>query len=254
MFKLKDPDEIGCIRSERNPSSDSQMNRSDVCPGPECSAFLECLEEMLWYVSRKLEIAKKLERLEPRNDNGRTKAKIADILGHIEYLSMRGPLKFASDEISGITKLRNETTEIRNRQKEAYSKTGDDLNSVKHPRILVVDDESVIRELISEILKPSGFIVETAPNGLIALKLLNMGHHDLVLVDLKMPGIDGLDFIRRAKENHPDTEFAIVTGYASLESAVDAINLGVSAYLHKPLSSADELISMVKRVLKVKQN
>ena len=119
--------------------------------------------------------------------------------------------------------------------------------------ILYIDDELIVRQSLSKYLEQRGFLVLQAENGEAGLEIFGNERPTVVLVDLKMPGIDGLEFIRRAKENHPDTEFAIVTGYASLESAVDAINLGVSAYLHKPLSSADELISMVKRVLKVEQ-
>ncbi len=249
MAEVKGPEEIGCSRSGRLNSSNSQATEKDVCLGPECSAFLECLEETLWYVDRRLETARRLEKPESENDREEANRKIAEILGNIEYLSMRGPLKFADEDISGVAELKSETTSIRKKQKEMNSEIEDEKDGEKPRRVLVVDDEIAIRELMSEILQPYGFTVETAPNGLIALKLLNMGHHDLALVDLKMPGIDGLEFIKKAKENHPDTEFVIVTGYASLESAIDAVNLGVSAYLQKPLSSANELISTVKQVL-----
>ncbi len=252
MIAVRDPEQIGCRRFGRFPPSSDYVNGKDVCPGPECSAFLECLEETLWYLNRKLADAKKLEAAsETEAERREASGKIAEILGNIEYLSMQGPLKFADEGASGLAELRNETEEIRNRLREMYSEAEGSTEGVKPKKVLVVDDESSIRELVSEILESQGFDVETAPNGLVALQFLNRGNHDLALVDLRMPGVDGIEFIKRAKENHPDTEFVILTGYASLESAIDAVNLGVSAYMQKPLLSPDELISTVKRVLKM---
>ena len=87
MAEVKNPEEIGCSRSGRLNSSDSQATKRDVCLGPECSAFLECLEETLWYVDRKLEIARKLENPESESYREEANRKIAEILGNIEMLT-----------------------------------------------------------------------------------------------------------------------------------------------------------------------
>lgn len=102
------------------------------------------------------------------------------------------------------------------------------------PRILVVDDESSIRELLSKTLALAEYDVETAPDGRGGLERLRLGHYDLLIADLKMPGMDGLTLIREAKRLRADLPVIIITGFSTESSAIDAVNLGVAGYLTKP--------------------
>ena len=102
------------------------------------------------------------------------------------------------------------------------------------PRMLVVDDESSIRELLPKTLALAEYDVDTAPDGRAALERLRLGHYDLLIADLKMPGIDGLTLIREAKRLKADLPVIIITGFSTESSAIEAVNLGVAGYLTKP--------------------
>lgn len=102
------------------------------------------------------------------------------------------------------------------------------------PRILVVDDEAVIRDLLSKTLALAEYDVDLAPDGRHALERLRIIPYDLVITDLKMPGIDGLSVIREARRLKADIPVIIITGFSSEASAIEAVNLGVSGYLTKP--------------------
>ncbi len=102
------------------------------------------------------------------------------------------------------------------------------------PRILVVDDEASIRELLSKTLALAEYEVHVAPDGPSALERLRLAPYDLLITDLKMPGMDGLTLIREARRLKPDLPVIIITGYSTEASAIEAINLGVSGYLTKP--------------------
>lgn len=102
------------------------------------------------------------------------------------------------------------------------------------PRVLVVDDEASIRELLSKTLALAEYDVETAPDGRSAIERLRLGSYDLLIADLKMPGLDGLAVIREAKRLRADLPVIIITGYSTESSAIEAVNLGVSGYLTKP--------------------
>ncbi len=102
------------------------------------------------------------------------------------------------------------------------------------PRVLVVDDESSIRELLAKTLALAEYDVDTAPDGRAALERLRLGHYDLLIADLKMPGMDGLTLIREAKRLKADIPVIIITGFSTESSAIEAVNLGVAGYLTKP--------------------
>lgn len=102
------------------------------------------------------------------------------------------------------------------------------------PRVLVVDDESSIRELLSKTLALAEYEVDTAQDGRAAIERLRLGHYDLLIADLKMPGLDGLSLIREAKRLKGDLPVIIITGYSTESSAIEAVNLGVAGYLTKP--------------------
>jgi excisionase family DNA binding protein len=106
--------------------------------------------------------------------------------------------------------------------------------TVERPRVLVVDDEASIRELLSKTLALAEYEVDTAPDGRAAVERLRLGHYDLLIADLKMPGLDGLSLIREAKRLNADIPVIIITGFSTEASAIEAVNLGVSGYLTKP--------------------
>lgn len=102
------------------------------------------------------------------------------------------------------------------------------------PRILVVDDEENIRELLLKTLALAEYEVDVAPDGRTAVDRMRMIQYDLLITDLRMPGVDGLTVIREARRLKADIPIIILTGYSSEASAIEAINLGVQGYLTKP--------------------
>ena len=101
-------------------------------------------------------------------------------------------------------------------------------------RILVVDDEESIRQVARNFLESQGFQVEEAEDGLAGLKKIQESHYDLLLSDIKMPKIDGLELVRRAQQTNPHLISILMTGYASLDSARVALQEGVYDYILKP--------------------
>jgi excisionase family DNA binding protein len=102
------------------------------------------------------------------------------------------------------------------------------------PRVLVVDDEASIRDLLAKTLALAEYDVDLAPDGRAALERLRIIPYDLLITDLKMPGVDGLTVIKEARRLKPDIPVIIITGFSTEASAIEAVNLGVSGYLTKP--------------------
>jgi excisionase family DNA binding protein len=102
------------------------------------------------------------------------------------------------------------------------------------PRVLIVDDEATIRDLLSKTLALAEYDVDLAPDGRAALERLRIIPYDLLITDLKMPGVDGLTVIREARRLKADLPVIIITGFSNEASAIEAVNLGVSGYLTKP--------------------
>ena len=123
---------------------------------------------------------------------------------------------------------------------------------MKKPRILIVDDEHSVRSSLREWFLEDGFEVETAEDGLDALRHLDDGAFDLMIVDLKMPGMDGISLQRRVREIDPDATIIILTAFASVETAVEALKMGAFDYVTKPVDP-DELSHTVRRALERKQ-
>lgn len=113
-------------------------------------------------------------------------------------------------------------------------------------RILVVDDEPAVRQSLAEILKLEGYEVDEAENGGEALAKLAEQNFDLTLLDLKMPGVDGLEVLRSMNSVSPDTRVILLTGHGSLESAIEALRQGATDYLLKPASSRELLTSVAR--------
>jgi excisionase family DNA binding protein len=102
------------------------------------------------------------------------------------------------------------------------------------PRVLVVGDEASIGDLLSKTQALAEYDVDLAPDGRTALERLRILPYDLLITDLKMPGVDGLAVIREARRLKADIPVIIITGFSSESSAIEAVNLGVSGYLTKP--------------------
>ena len=121
-------------------------------------------------------------------------------------------------------------------------------NSAGKEHILVVDDSPDTLEVLQRNLESRGYRVFTAPGALEAIKILESKAMDLVITDLKMPEVDGLSLVRHIQENFKDTEVMMITGYPSIEGAVEAVKTGAEEYLSKPFTD-EELFAAVKRVL-----
>ncbi len=105
--------------------------------------------------------------------------------------------------------------------------------------VMVVDDEENIREVLSNYLDSLGYAVETANDGQDALEKFEVGGYDLIISDLLMPTVDGLELLRKVREKDKDVIFLMITGYPSIETAVEAIKKGAYDYITKPFHMED---------------
>ena len=119
---------------------------------------------------------------------------------------------------------------------------------IAHPlaRILAVDDEPIVLDSFRKILVAAGYAVDTVENGLEALGLVQKNKYDFVFTDLKMPGMDGLDVVKGVKHYSPETDVVMITGYATIDSAVSAMKFGAMDYVQKPFTE-DELVDFTKK-------
>jgi len=108
--------------------------------------------------------------------------------------------------------------------------------------VLVVDDEEVVRLSYLRSLEGARCDVEAVADGREALRAMERSAFDLVMLDLRMPGVDGMTVLRTIKEKWPESEVVVITGYPSIESAKEAIRLGASDYLAKPVGP-EEIIN-----------
>lgn len=115
-------------------------------------------------------------------------------------------------------------------------------------RILCVDDETVILDSFRKILVIDGYSVDTVERGKEAINLVRSNHYDFVYVDLKMPEMDGVEVTKLIKHIRPDIDVIIITGYASVETAVETMKFGAMDYVQKPFTE-DELLEFTRRIL-----
>jgi DNA-binding NarL/FixJ family response regulator len=115
---------------------------------------------------------------------------------------------------------------------------------MKKKSVLVVDDEESIRVSLQRMLEKENYQVETAGNGLMALKKIATHHYDLVLTDIKMDGISGVKLLQKIKEKYSDIIVLLMTGYASIDTSIDALRLGATDYVLKPCSKKKILSSI----------
>jgi DNA-binding NtrC family response regulator len=108
-------------------------------------------------------------------------------------------------------------------------------------KILVIDDEAIVRVSCERVLTPEGYDVKVVSKGTDALDILSRENFDLVLTDLKMPDMDGLEVLKEIKSRWPRINVIIITGYGTISTAVQAIKLGAYEYLEKPFTPEDIL-------------
>ena len=115
-------------------------------------------------------------------------------------------------------------------------------------QILVVDDEPVARQSLTDILRLEGYSVNSVPNGQAAVEYVRTHPVELMIVDLRMPGMDGLEVVQVVNQISPETEVILLTAYASTESAIQALRLRIHDYLQKP-AMPPQIIASVKKGL-----
>lgn len=124
-----------------------------------------------------------------------------------------------------------------------------DLQGEERPRLLVVDDQPTVRMSLRDLLSLKGYEIHEASSGEEALARFEEGSYDLVLLDVRMPGIDGPEVMRHIRKDHPRLPVIILTGHASVDSAIAALKLDAADYLLKPFR-VEDLIATVDRVLR----
>ncbi len=119
-------------------------------------------------------------------------------------------------------------------------------------KIMVVDDELIVRESLKGWLQRFGYGVETAENAEVALERLDREGYDLLFVDIKMPGMDGVELLKKVREDQPDTIVVMITAHGSIESAVEAMKAGASDYLMKPFDP-ENLELLIEKLTQMKK-
>ena len=120
---------------------------------------------------------------------------------------------------------------------------------VYQPHVLLVEDEPSIAKGLEMVMAEEGFDVDLAGTGKGALEKFQVKNFDLMVADLRLPDIDGMEIVQLVRENRPEMKVVIITGYPSVSSAVEAVKMGVSDYLRKPFTD-DEFMTAVKTALK----
>lgn len=121
------------------------------------------------------------------------------------------------------------------------------------PRVLIVDDETNIVSSLHGILEDEGYQIDTADDGLDALEQVQSDPPDLVLLDIWLPGMDGIEVLKTIKTYHPEIEVLIMSGHGTIDTAVKATKLGAFDFIEKPFS-LDQLVQSVEKALKLKQS
>jgi len=116
-------------------------------------------------------------------------------------------------------------------------------------KILVVDDEEILRNMLTDVLTEEGYEVVPVSSGEEAVKRLKEEYFELILTDIMMPGLNGIGVLKAAKEIEPSTDIIVMTGYASVETAVESMRLGASDYITKPFN-IDQIKIVIARTLK----
>ena len=123
-----------------------------------------------------------------------------------------------------------------------------DFKEPSWPQVLIMEDEESVAKGLGIALSEEGYKVDLAMTGRSALDSFSQKMFDLLVADLRLPDIDGMEVIKQVKRRRPDTEVLVITGYSTVNTAVEAMKLGASDYLSKPFTKND-LISIVKENL-----
>ncbi|HEY7162911.1 MAG TPA: sigma-54 dependent transcriptional regulator, partial [Acidobacteriota bacterium] len=118
--------------------------------------------------------------------------------------------------------------------------------------ILVIDDEKSMRDFLAIMLKKEGYQVQLAENGKTGLNAINKNVFDVIISDIRLPDIDGLELLRQTKKISPDTDFILITAYASTETAVEAVKIGAADYIYKPFD-IEEMKIIIHRCISKKK-
>jgi DNA-binding NtrC family response regulator len=124
------------------------------------------------------------------------------------------------------------------------------MTEPEHARILVIDDDKGIRDSLEAVLKQEGYEVDLAENGQEAIRKSKANYYNLALVDLRLPDMDGLKLLTVMMETVPKVVKIIITGYPSLQNAIEAVNRGADAYMVKPYRMEDLLHTIRERLRK----
>jgi len=126
------------------------------------------------------------------------------------------------------------------------------MKEMEQTRILIIDDDENIRKSISTVLQEKGYLVDTAEDGRAAITKSETALYNLALVDIRLPDMDGVQLLTAMKETTPKMVKIIITGYPSLQNAIEAVNKGADGYIVKPIKM-DELLAMISGHLKRQQ-
>lgn len=118
--------------------------------------------------------------------------------------------------------------------------------------ILVIDDEKSMRDFLAIMLKKEGYQVQLAENGRTGLNAINKNVFDVIISDIRLPDLDGLELLRQTKKISPDTDFILITAYASTETAVEAVKIGAADYIYKPFD-IEEMKIIINRCISKKK-
>jgi DNA-binding NtrC family response regulator len=119
----------------------------------------------------------------------------------------------------------------------------------EHVGILIVDDDETIRKSLATVLKEKGYLIDTAESGREAISKSEKDAYNLALIDIRLPDMDGVQLLTAMKETTPKMVKIIITGYPSLQNAIEAVNRGADGYIVKPIKM-DELLPMITGHLK----
>jgi DNA-binding NtrC family response regulator len=135
------------------------------------------------------------------------------------------------------------------------TKPPDGALTSERPRILVVDDEESVVQILVDLLSEGSYLVDTVPSGEEALEALRKAPYDLVLTDINLPGVNGLEVVSAAKEADPETVVVVITGFASTGTAIDALRQGAYDYITKPfdLWELDQIVTGIGRSARARE-
>ena len=117
-------------------------------------------------------------------------------------------------------------------------------------KVLLVDDEKEYLDILTERMKSRDFEVDKAQNGLEALEKISASTYDAIVLDMMMPGMDGIETLKRIRKDHPDMQVILLTGHATVQKGVDAIKLGALDFLEKPA----EIETLTAKIKEAKDN